>query len=304
MNKNRFILTITDVRGTKSYNLHQAMKKVFLNFLGFILVLLILGSLTIGSTNRELNRINEKTSKIKNEYLALEKDNKILSDNISIKERELDELNGKIENIEEIIGLKSDETTYEGRVDLATITSAQKQFMLQNIPSGYPVIYSGITGKFGNRMHPVLKRKAFHPGIDLRAKMNTPLKVTADGIVEYAAYSKGSGYGNLIIIHHAFGFKTYYGHLNKVTTKAGNAVRKGDIIGYTGNTGLSSGPHLHYEVRHIQKPLNPINFLKWNMVHYDKIFKREKRVKWQSLIKLAQHQTMLKVQQSSLSVQK
>ena len=303
MTKDRFILTITDVRGTKSYNLHQVIKKVFFHSLFFILLLIVIGALTIGSLHREVKNIDEKKESINQEYLSLLGENKKLSDNIDTKIRELTELNSKIENIEEIVGIKTDDDlTYDERIDLATLSSAEKQFMLQNIPSGYPLVYSGITGNFGERIHPVLHKKSFHPGIDLRAKMNTPLNATADGVIEYAGYSKGSGYGNLIIVHHGFGFKTYYGHLNKIKIRIGDVVKKGDLLGYSGNTGLSSGPHLHYEVRYAQKPLNPENFLKWNMVNYDRIFNNERRIKWQSLIKLAQHQTTLKVQQSSLNV--
>ena len=302
--KNRFILTITDVRGTKSYNLHAVIKQAFYHSLLFILTILILGGLTIGSLNRDMNNLEKKKENIKSEFSSLEKDNIALTKKITQKSSELEELNMKIENIEEIVGLKEDkDMTYNERVDLAKVTSAQKQYMLQNIPSGYPLAYSGTTAPFGMRMHPILHKKAFHPGIDLRAKMNTQIRVTANGVIEYAGYSKGSGYGNLVIVHHGFGFKTYYGHLNKVSIKSGSVVRKGDLIGYSGNTGLSSGPHLHYEIRFIQRPMNPSNFIKWNMRNYDKIFKNERRIKWQSLIKLAKHQTELMAQQLSPNVQ-
>ena len=126
----------------------------------------------------------------------------------------------------------------------------------------------------------------------------TPVRSPADGVIEYAGYHKSSGFGNLVIIEHNYGFKTSYAHLSKkFPVKSGTFVKKGDIIAYTGNSGLSTGPHLHYEVRFIARPLNPINFIKWNSSNFEKIFKKEKRVSWQSLIKLMQSHLHLAKQQ-------
>ena len=179
-----------------------------------------------------------------------------------------------------------------------------KKFMLQNIPNGYPIKYIGISSKFGWRKHPILHKKEFHTGLDLRAKMNTPVYATADGIVEFAKYHKRSGFGKLLIIDHNFGFKTLFGHLNKIVVKNGDFVHKGELVAYTGNSGLSSGPHLHYEIRYIGVVLNPIYFLKWNLKNYNYIFKKEKKVKWQSLIKAMNNQKQLIQQQLSQKVAK
>ncbi len=98
--------------------------------------------------------------------------------------------------------------------------------LLQFIPSGSPVDYKGITSKFGNRIHPTLNRKEFHRGLDMKAKMKTPVYATADGIVEYSGYHQKSGFGNLVILQHNYGFRTYFGHLNNVVIKSGKFVKK------------------------------------------------------------------------------
>ena len=114
--------------------------------------------------------------------------------------------------------------------------------------------------------------------------MDTEIFATADGVIEYAGLHNKSGYGRLVILDHNYGFKTYYGHLNKVLVKAGEYVKKGDVIALSGNSGMSNGPHLHYEVRFTQRVLNPFLFMKWDIENYSQIFEKEKNVPWQSLI--------------------
>ena len=114
--------------------------------------------------------------------------------------------------------------------------------------------------------------------------MKTPIYATADAVVEFAGSRNTKGYGRLIILDHTYGFKTYYGHLNKIIVKNGQFVKKGELIGYSGNSGRSSGPHLHYEVRFIQRSLNPYWFIKWNIQNYDEIFAKIKKVPWKPLV--------------------
>ncbi|MCC6181603.1 MAG: M23 family metallopeptidase [Bacteroidia bacterium] len=119
---------------------------------------------------------------------------------------------------------------------------------LKHMPSGY-----------GWRTHPIYKTQEFHPGMDFTAEQGTPIYATGDGTVELADAS-GHGYGNHVIINHGFGYKTLYGHMSKIATKAGNKVKRGELIGYVGSTGLSTGPHVHYEVIKNGEKVNPINF--------------------------------------------
>lgn len=121
-----------------------------------------------------------------------------------------------------------------------------------SVPSGSPV--SGpISSGFGWR------RGSFHSGVDIRADIGTPVKATANGIVSYAGWN--SGYGLTIIIRHNFGFSTLYAHLSRILVKVGERVERGDTIGYTGMTGYATGPHLHYEVRVNDRPVDPKGYL-------------------------------------------
>jgi murein DD-endopeptidase MepM/ murein hydrolase activator NlpD len=112
-----------------------------------------------------------------------------------------------------------------------------------------------ITSGFGYRVHPILKVRKFHTGVDIGAASGTPIKAAADGIIIHAA--RWGGYGNCIIIDHGQGTATLYAHCSRLAASRGQAVNQGQVIGYVGSTGLSTGPHLHFEVRRNGTPVNP-----------------------------------------------
>lgn len=118
--------------------------------------------------------------------------------------------------------------------------------------------YYSKTG-FGLRMHPVLGIFKTHEGLDIINDVGTPVCASGDGTVEIAGQS-GGGYGIMIVLTHGYGYQTLYAHLSKVLVREGQHVKRGDIIGRSGRTGLVTGPHLHYEVRHNGVSENPINF--------------------------------------------
>jgi murein DD-endopeptidase MepM/ murein hydrolase activator NlpD len=299
--KNSTLITITTLYGSKQYTITQLIRKFIIFFSIFLIILFISGFLMITYLNNLvtektelLNKKEQKITILLKKQNSLENKILVLEQNITQKQKFLDEVNDKISDIESILQIKpSKDTTTNEKLDLAKIDAVDKKYILQNIPNGYPIIFKGVTSPFGWRIHPILHKREFHPGIDLRAKRGTPVYATADAIVEYAHYHTTSGYGNLIILDHNFGFKTLFGHLSKIVVKSGKFVKKGDLIGYTGSSGLSNGPHLHYEIRYIGMVLSPKYFLKWNLKNYNYIFKKEQKVKWQSLIKAIQWQKKL-----------
>ena len=299
---NHFTVTIHDDSGVKQYNLHQFVKKALLYVALFLLVLGVLSIGTIIYLDSQVDAIEVKRLKEQTDLTQLREKNEELKKQINgtqnklaKKKQELDKISDSLSEIENLIGIAPEEDMpLEERVDLAKLSSQDMITMLQLIPSGSPIEYNGITSKFGYRVHPTLNRKEFHRGSDMKAEMNTKVYATADGIVEYGGFHKDSGYGNLVILNHIYGFKTLYGHLNKVVVKSGTFVKKGTLIAYTGNTGMSNGPHLHYEVRFMTRPVNPFWFIKWDAKNYNEIFEKENKIPWQSLITATAHIRVLK----------
>ena len=123
----------------------------------------------------------------------------------------------------------------------------------------YPVRYAGVSSPFGNRYHPVLKRYILHTGVDLVAKY-VPLRAAKAGVVTFAGNM--SGYGKIIIIRHDNGYETRYAHLSVISTNVGEHVNQGDLIGKTGNSGRTTGAHLHFEIRQNGVPKNPMKYLR------------------------------------------
>lgn len=128
-----------------------------------------------------------------------------------------------------------------------------------SIPSRMPVPGASLTSGFGMRIHPVLGGRRGHKGIDLAMPTGTPIFATADGVVSKA--ERFSSYGLYVSLEHGADIQTRYGHMSRINVAAGQAVHKGDVIGYVGSTGRSTGPHLHYEVRIAGAAVNPVPYL-------------------------------------------
>lgn len=137
-----------------------------------------------------------------------------------------------------------------------------KEDILASIPAIQPVNNKDlerISSGFGFRIHPIYKVPKFHDGIDFTAPKGTEVFATADGTI-IQADNHSSGYGNVIVIDHGYGYKTRYAHLNGFKARPGQKVKRGELIGYVGNSGLSTAPHLHYEVEKDDIKIDPINF--------------------------------------------
>ncbi len=137
-----------------------------------------------------------------------------------------------------------------------------KEILLASIPAIQPISNKAlkhVPSGFGWRTDPIYKTPEFHPGLDFTANTGTEIYATGDGAVE-TANSDGSGYGNHVVINHGYGYKTLYGHMSKMAVYGGKKVKRGELIGYVGSTGRSTGPHVHYEVIKNGEKVNPINF--------------------------------------------
>ncbi len=141
--------------------------------------------------------------------------------------------------------------------EIMNYISLQKE-LYRYTPLIWPT-YGHVTSPFGFRIHPVYQVKDFHSGLDIANVIGTPIYATADGVVKFAGWQ--FGYGKVVVIEHKFGYRTVYGHLSKIKVEVGQKVRRRDVIGYMGDTGTTTGPHLHYEVWKDDKLQNPIRFV-------------------------------------------
>lgn len=149
--------------------------------------------------------------------------------------------------------------SFDDVIDLAK----NKVLLNECIPAIHPVSvkdFTRISDFFGLRKkHPVTGLVSFHHGLDFAGAIGTPIYATGDGVVESTSYSFG-GYGNQVVIDHGFGYKTRYAHLHKINVEPGQKVKRAEVIGQLGNSGRSTGPHLHYEVMVRDKHVNPLNY--------------------------------------------
>ncbi|WP_343693512.1 M23 family metallopeptidase [Chitinophaga sp.] len=137
-----------------------------------------------------------------------------------------------------------------------------KQKMLASIPAIQPVSNKDlkrIASGFGYRIDPIYKTVKYHSGLDFAAPAGTPIYATGDGVVEEASMSD-VGYGNHVVVNHGYGYKTRYGHMLRIKVKAGTTVKRGDVLGWVGSTGKSTGPHCHYEVEKNGDKVDPVYF--------------------------------------------
>lgn len=144
-------------------------------------------------------------------------------------------------------------------LDTLARLAGSKADMLAAIPAIRPLknMYT-ITSGFGKRYHPVLKTLRNHTGVDIAAPKGTPIYATADGIV--SRENPGSGYGTCVLINHGYSYQTLYAHMSKAAVRPGQKVKRGQLVGYVGSTGMSSGSHLHYEVLKNGQHVNPIYY--------------------------------------------
>ncbi|KAB2823297.1 M23 family metallopeptidase [Aliivibrio finisterrensis] len=216
-----------------------------------------------------------------------------LNQQLEAKENEFLVISQRVEDVESVLGLQElsehenllAEKTLEQRLDVAAIDSAVRATMFRLIPNDTPLDFIRNSSSFGKRTNPISGKRQRHLGLDLTCKRGTEIYAPADGVVELARASK-KGYGNLLKVQHSFGFMTMYAHLQKFKVRSGQFVKKGELIATCGNSGNSTGPHLHYEVRFLGRVLNPQSFIDWTPEKFESLFEKERSVKWTPLVEI------------------
>jgi murein DD-endopeptidase MepM/ murein hydrolase activator NlpD len=199
----------------------------------------------------ELNKTMTALKKAENEFKRL----------FSLKSREkvLENLDTSDSGSIDMENLKHQiKSTVESVGEIKDYLRTQRDIYVAT-PKGSPVV-GMISSHYGQREHPRSGEENFHYGIDISSSPGNPVKATADGIVSFSGWSGGSG--NLVVLEHGHGFSTFYAHNRSIPVKVAKKVKRGDIIGYVGSTGNSTGPHVHYEIWKDGKPIDPINYLK------------------------------------------
>lgn len=296
--RKRLLITLTTARGSRQLSLNLIARCLLLLFLIMLLASFFISNLLLVKTSDELHSLTADYQELGDLYTgvlgsheSVQTELDKLSINLANLEQERNSLQQvnqawtkPLRELERAMGLESAVTmTVERSHELQQLAN-ERLFMLHGIPNGYPVKIRRLSDGFGMRKHPLTGKKKHHNGVDFPVDVGTPIYATADGAVEYAGYHKKSGFGYLVIINHNFGFKSYYAHMKKrPKVRSGQLVRKGEQIGQSGNSGMSTGPHLHYEVRYLFKPLNPVPFLNWSLHNYDQIMTQEKAVAWDGL---------------------
>lgn len=306
--KNRLIITVSDVHGTRAFNVHQIAKKLIVLIILVVLVVIGGSFWFINELNNKMDDLKiqkEKEIQVKEKEIStlgkrelkLQAQNTFYSMQIKGKMTDIEALSSKLDHIEEMIGVKNDDKKDEiTKETLEAINEKMKLYMLTTIPNGAPLKSTRVTSNYGYRIHPITKKKKFHRGIDLKAPMKTAIYAPADGIVSFVQSRNRGDFGRLIKISHNFGFQTLYAHLNKTNVKVGDIVKKNQLIGLSGNSGRSTAAHLHYEIRYASKLLNPKDFIRWQLGNYNSIFKKQRRVQWESLVKLINEQHKMVLQ--------
>ena len=266
------ILVVTpDKRGVRSLNIKTFhIRALFFVLTGFILVSLV-SFVASYKLYKKAKHKNEVMGYLVNQIGTL---SQALSSNLFLE----DQLNERLGDIEEKLievqkllrkkGIKKElsiggEFIPADRLSSSYFDAVENDIdklidIIKTVPIGKPL--SGkINSGFGYRKDPINSRLAFHSGIDIDAYWGQPVIATADGVVSHAGWYKG--YGKTVIVEHKNGYETLYGHLSGLNVKEGQYVKSGDVIGFAGSTGRSTGPHLHYEILKNNQNVDPARYL-------------------------------------------
>ena len=302
---NSLAVTVSGVKGTSHFKLsRKTVNRLKLLILTLIVTIFIVTT-TVLKLVDEVRYSREKQAQLEvqssdlttqlTQYQNLKEQ---LEGDISSKEDELLSVSSRLEEIEEYLGGSKPELDMNSRLNIAAVNTAVRLALLKQIPNGSPVKIGRRSPKYGMRTHPVTKKRTMHRGLDFAVNTGTAIYSPSDGIIEVTRKSN-KGSGNFIRISHAFGITSSYSHMKSFKVKSGQFVKKGDLIGYSGNSGLTSGPHLHYEIRFIGRSMNPANFVDWNIDNFESLFENQKGIQWDYLIKNVEQQVSMTLQLSS-----
>jgi murein DD-endopeptidase MepM/ murein hydrolase activator NlpD len=302
-------ISVSHNKGTRFFAISPKRKNLVI-----LSLLLGLGSFTLSgfglhyfyqkqqASELAISQLQVQNSELNNLIIDNNNSNYELTQQLEAKENEFIVISQRVEDVESVLGLQDiseediqlSEKTLEQRLDVATIDSAVRATMFRLIPNDTPMDFIRNSSSFGRRTNPISGKRQRHLGQDLTCKRGTEIYAPADGVVELARPSN-KGYGNLLKVQHSFGFTTMYAHLQKFKVRSGQFVKKGELIATCGNSGNSTGPHLHYEVRFLGRVLNPQSFIDWTPDRFESLFEKERSVKWTPLVDIMNNMVKLQL---------
>lgn len=306
--KDNIILSVSSIHGTKHFSFGKKLRHTFkligyITLIGIILAAAVIFYLVNDAkfSKLKLLELENKSSSLSREITSLTTLKINLEQDLLEREEQMQQVSDRLGDLESLLDMDNGNNVLESRLDTAAIHSSVRVAMLTQIPSGPPVKNARTSSGYGKRKHPVTGIVKMHRGQDFAVNTGTHVYAPADGVVEVIRPSK-KGSGNFLRLIHTYGFTSSYSHLSKFIVKKGDFVKKGDLIAHSGNSGLSSGPHLHYEVQFIGRSLDPKYFLDWNVDNFDAIFKNIRGIRWESLVDKIELRVSHQLQLSSQKV--
>ncbi|ENI4127687.1 peptidoglycan DD-metalloendopeptidase family protein [Vibrio fluvialis] len=306
--KENVIVSVSSIHGTRHFHIGKWFRHCLKGF-GYVLlagavaaggvIYYLVGEVDFAKLKQQ--ELESQSTSLNEEVTSLKELKDNLENDLLEREEKMQIVSDRLGDLEKVLGVEDSGAELESRLDTAAITSSVRMVMLTQIPSGAPVHNARISSGYGKRVHPVTGQVKFHRGQDFAVNTGTPVYAPADGVVEVTrASSKGSG--NFLRLQHSYGFTSSYSHLQKFAVKSGDFIQKGDLIGYSGNSGLSSGPHLHYEIRFVGRSLDPRPFVDWGVNDFESIFTKVRGIRWESLVNKVELRVSAQLQLSSQRV--
>ncbi|RDU55015.1 M23 family peptidase [Helicobacter sp. MIT 00-7814] len=279
--QNKLMISIVDDEGSKQFSIHRVIKKV-LFYLGVgIVVLLVSYLLMVKLLISELDSLIAEKNEVRNKFQEIYEKNNELARNVEYKTNELFKASSRINELEKIVNIYKnsdsliDEQNYE--IDLEDLSDIQKQIVLKIIPNGDP-----IRGYDWDKHANLQSKKA--EAFFYEIPQGTPIYATANGIVDSISNAKGGTYGTYVKLAHSFGFTSVYAHLQKPLVQKGEFVIKGQLIGYSGQSGASKKEDLLYELRFLGSPLSTSEYARWDLSNFNAVTQNKDQIDWKSLV--------------------
>ncbi|MFB9135547.1 peptidoglycan DD-metalloendopeptidase family protein [Vibrio sp. AK197] len=308
--KETLVISVSSISGTRHFHVSKMLRKCLkgAGILTFAAICTTGGTIyylkdEVDFAKLKQHELERKSSTLTEELGSLRDLKLNLESDLLEREERINLVSDRLGELEKVLGMEDTEgeSRLETRLDTAAITSSVRMQMLTQIPSGPPVVNARTSSGYGSRIHPVTGKRKMHRGQDFAVNIGTPVYAPADGVVEVVRPSN-KGSGNFLRVQHSYGFSSSFLHLSKFKVQTGEFVKKGDLIAYSGNSGLSSGPHLHYEIRFVGRALDPKPFINWGVNDFESIFSSVRGIRWESLVDKVELRVSNQLQLSSQKV--